>query len=144
MDKVNIEGLGRTKDDIIINSIQPLFTAGDFMEVNHLLLLVLPLPPPLSSFLPSIFDFSDREQVLKQAHEIRERLVSLGCFNNVNIYIDTSSGKASSPDGLEVFQYFCHLLSVYSCVVSNINQGSFFTMQYFYYYSNRLHFMSMK
>ncbi|KAK3920234.1 Sorting and assembly machinery component 50-like protein [Frankliniella fusca] len=72
VDKVNIEGLGRTKDDIIIESIQPLFSAGDFIEV------------------------------LKQAHEIRERLVSLGCFNNVRIYIDTSSGKTATPDGLEV------------------------------------------
>lgn len=72
VDKVNIEGLGRTKDDIIVESIQPLFTAGDFIEV------------------------------LKQAHEIRERLVTLGCFNNVKIYIDTSSGKNATPDGLEV------------------------------------------
>lgn len=72
VDKVNVEGLGRTKDDIIIDSIQPLFNARNIVEV------------------------------LKQAHEIRERLVGLGCFNNVSIFIDTSSGKSATPDGLEV------------------------------------------
>ena len=36
MDKINIEGLGRTKDDIIIDSVKPLFSAGDFFEVSCL------------------------------------------------------------------------------------------------------------
>ena len=72
VDKVNIEGLGRTKDDIVVDSIKPLYSARNLMEV------------------------------VNRALDVQEKLVSLGCFGNVGIYIDTSAGSNATPDGLEV------------------------------------------
>ncbi|XP_063228333.1 sorting and assembly machinery component 50 homolog [Bacillus rossius redtenbacheri] len=72
VDKVSIDGLGRTKDDIIVQSVQDLMKARNLQEV-----------------------------ILK-AHRTREKLSSLGCFKNIGIFIDTSSGEGSSPHGYEV------------------------------------------
>lgn len=67
-----MDGLGRTKDDLVIKSVQELFEAGDF------------------------------QQVVLKSQEIRTKLEKLGCFKNVGVFIDTSRGQDSSPNGLEV------------------------------------------
>ena len=72
VEKVHIEGLGRTKDDLVVGNVGELFTASDFQEV-----------------------------VLK-AQQVRARLESLGCFKSVGVVIDTSRGPEASPHGLEV------------------------------------------
>ncbi|CAG9862329.1 unnamed protein product [Phyllotreta striolata] len=72
VDKVHIDGLSRTKNDIIQDSIQDLFKARDFWEV------------------------------LLKAYTVRVKLDELGCFKNIAVYIDTSKGPKATPDGLEV------------------------------------------
>ena len=67
-----MDGLNRTKDDIVIDAVQELFKAKDFQEV------------------------------VVGAHQIRGKLESLGCFKHIGVFIDTSSGPDATPDGLEV------------------------------------------
>jgi len=57
---VSIAGLGRTKDDIVVESVKDLF------KVSHF------------------------EDLVLQAQEVRGRLQELGCFSDVAINIDTS------------------------------------------------------
>ncbi|GAB6019430.1 hypothetical protein CHUAL_001011 [Chamberlinius hualienensis] len=72
VDRVHIDGLGRTKDDFIIATVKELFNAQDF------------------------------KQVILGVNEVRNRLESLGIFKNVNILIDTSKGQDAHPDGLDI------------------------------------------
>ncbi|CAG9767730.1 unnamed protein product [Ceutorhynchus assimilis] len=72
VDKINVEGLGRTKNDIVEDCIRELFKAKDFQDV------------------------------LLKAHRARVKLDELGCFKNIGVYIDTSKGKTATEDGLEV------------------------------------------
>lgn len=75
VDKIHVDGLVRTKDDIIKSQVMDLFKARNF------------------------------EDVIIRAYKVRERLDALGCFRNVGIYIDTSQGPDATPDGVEVGLY---------------------------------------
>ncbi|XP_069685589.1 sorting and assembly machinery component 50 homolog isoform X1 [Periplaneta americana] len=72
VDKIYVDGLCRTKDDIIIDTVKDLFKAKDFQEV------------------------------IVGAHKVRGKLEGLGCFRNIGIFIDTSSGPDATPEGLEI------------------------------------------
>lgn len=72
VDRINIDGLARTKNDIVEDCIRDLFKAKDFQDV------------------------------LLKAHKARVKLDELGCFKNIGVYIDTSKGPKSTQDGLEV------------------------------------------
>lgn len=72
MEKIHVEGLGRTKDDLVIQNVRELFRAEDF------------------------------EQVVLKSQEIRSRLESLGCFKSVGVLIDTGRGENASSNGYEV------------------------------------------
>jgi outer membrane protein insertion porin family len=72
VDRVHVDGLGRTKDDLVIKTVQEVFEAGDF------------------------------EAVVMKSQLVRMKLESLGCFKTVNVLIDTSKGPNSSPNGYEV------------------------------------------
>ncbi|XP_077284274.1 sorting and assembly machinery component 50 homolog B [Arctopsyche grandis] len=72
VDKVNIEGLARTKNDVIEASVNELFKATNF------------------------------EDVLVRADKVRSKLHALGCFSNIGVLVDVSSGPQASADGLEV------------------------------------------
>jgi outer membrane protein insertion porin family len=72
VDKIHVDGLARTKDDIIEDCIRDLFKATDFQDV------------------------------LLKAHRARLKLDELGCFKSIAVFIDTSKGTGASPDGLEV------------------------------------------
>ncbi|CAH1114993.1 unnamed protein product [Psylliodes chrysocephalus] len=72
VDKIHIDGLSRTKNDIIEDCIRELFKAKDFQDV------------------------------LLKAHKARVKLDELGCFKNISVFIDTSKGPKATPDGLEV------------------------------------------
>lgn len=80
VDKICVEGLCRTKDDIVIATVKDLFKAKDFQEV------------------------------LICAHKVRGKLEGLGCFRNIGIFIDTSSGPGATPDGLEVLDFICSFI----------------------------------
>ncbi|KOC60825.1 Sorting and assembly machinery component 50 like protein, partial [Habropoda laboriosa] len=72
VDKVHVDGLMRTKDDIIKSQVTELFKAQNFYEV------------------------------IQHAYNVREKLQNLGCFGNVGIFIDTSQGPRATPEGVEV------------------------------------------
>lgn len=72
VDRVHIDGLSRTKDDIIRSTVDDLFHATDF------------------------------EDVILRAHKVRRALDSMGCFKDIGVYIDVSDGPGSTPEGLEV------------------------------------------
>ncbi len=72
VDAIHIEGIDRTKDDILVSTVRQLFEANNF------------------------------EEVIVRSHYVRKQLEGLGAFKNVNVFIDTSSGENASTDGLEV------------------------------------------
>lgn len=72
VDKVHVDGLVRTKDDIVKAQVTELFKANDFQDV------------------------------IVRAHKVRGKLEALGCFGNIGVYIDTSNGPGSTPEGVEV------------------------------------------
>ncbi|KAL1502727.1 hypothetical protein ABEB36_007830 [Hypothenemus hampei] len=72
VDRVNVDGLARTKNDIVEDCVQDLFKAHDFQDV------------------------------LLKAHKAVVKLDELGCFKNIGVYIDTSKGLNATTDGLEV------------------------------------------
>jgi len=61
---VSIDGLNRTKDDIVMDSVKDLFKVEQF------------------------------EDLILTAQDVRGKLQELGCFSNVGINIDTSSTGA--------------------------------------------------
>lgn len=97
VDKVNVDGLSRTKDDIIEDCIRDLFKARDFQEV------------------------------LLKAHRTRVKLDELGCFKNIAVYIDTNKGPNATPDGLEVtfnVKEYKRVTGGVSTQVGSNNEGS--------------------
>ncbi|CAG4948554.1 unnamed protein product [Parnassius apollo] len=72
VDRVHVDGLNRTKDDIIRSAVDDLFHATDF------------------------------EDVILRAHKVRRALDATGCFRDIGVYIDVSSGPGATPEGLEV------------------------------------------
>ncbi|XP_011305816.1 sorting and assembly machinery component 50 homolog isoform X2 [Fopius arisanus] len=72
VDKVHIDGLKRTKDDIIKAQINELFKAKDFYDV------------------------------IENVQRVKSKLETLGCFNSIGVSIDTSKGPDATPEGVEV------------------------------------------
>ncbi|XP_059046846.1 sorting and assembly machinery component 50 homolog A [Achroia grisella] len=72
VDRVHVDGLNRTKDDVIKSTVDELFHATDF------------------------------EDVILKAHKVRRALDSMGCFRDIGVHIDVSSGPGATPEGLEV------------------------------------------
>ncbi|KAJ8916606.1 hypothetical protein NQ315_000251 [Exocentrus adspersus] len=96
VDRINVDGLARTKNDIVEDCIKELFKAKDFQDV------------------------------LIKAHRARVKLDELGCFKNISVFIDTSKGDKATPDGLEVtfnVKEFTRLTGGVSTQVGN-NEGA--------------------
>uniref|UniRef100_A0A8D9F6C9 Sorting and assembly machinery component 50 homolog n=1 Tax=Cacopsylla melanoneura TaxID=428564 RepID=A0A8D9F6C9_9HEMI len=75
VDRVKVEGVGRTYDDIITDSIKQT----------------------------EIFKSSTFGQVILQCHEVRNQLERLQCFQGVQIEVDASDGPDATPDhGYEI------------------------------------------
>ena len=72
MDRVNVEGLGRTKDDLVMKTVREIFEAEDF------------------------------QQVVLKSQTVRAKLERLGCFKSVGVLIDTSRAVGARPEDLEV------------------------------------------
>lgn len=72
VDKIHIDGLKRTKDDIIKAQVNELFAAKDFYNI------------------------------IEQSQKVKSKLETLGCFKNIGVTIDTSKGPDATPDGVEV------------------------------------------
>lgn len=72
VDAIHIDGIDRTKDDVLVSMVRHLFDANNF------------------------------EQVVVRAHYVRKQMETLGAFKTINVFIDTSDGESASTDGLEV------------------------------------------
>jgi outer membrane protein insertion porin family len=88
VDKIHVDGLCRTKDDIIIATVKDLFQAKDFQDV------------------------------IVGAQKVRGKLEGLGCFRNIGIFIDTSSGPNATPEGVEVFDFILYASMIYAMTVT--------------------------
>lgn len=96
VDRIHVNGLGRTKNDIVEDAVKDLFSARDFQDV------------------------------LLKAHKVRTKLDSLGCFRNIAVYIDTSKGPKATPEGLEVTFHVRELKRIVGGVNTQVgeNEGS--------------------
>uniref|UniRef100_A0A8C7MHB9 Sorting and assembly machinery component 50 homolog, like n=1 Tax=Oncorhynchus kisutch TaxID=8019 RepID=A0A8C7MHB9_ONCKI len=93
---VNIEGLGRTKEDLLGYEISEVFHAKNLIDV------------------------------MKKSHIARQKLLRLGIFKEVEVVIDTSDGADALPNGLDVtFEVteMKRLTGSYNTMVGN-NEGS--------------------
>ncbi|KAM6384136.1 sorting and assembly machinery component 50 homolog isoform 3-T3 [Alca torda] len=93
---VHFDGLGRTKDDIIMYEISDVFKAKNLIDV------------------------------MRKSHEARERLLRLGIFRQVEVLIDTCQGDDALPNGLDVIFEVTELRRLtgsYNTMVGN-NEGS--------------------
>lgn len=70
--KVNVDGLCRTKNDIVTQHIQPLFSARTF------------------------------EEMVKCAEAARVQMEAIGLFKKSSVLIDVSSGPTARKDGYEI------------------------------------------
>ncbi|CAI9566088.1 unnamed protein product [Staurois parvus] len=94
--RVHFEGLGRTKDDLIMPEICDVFKAKNLIEV------------------------------MRKSHEAREKLLRLGIFRQVEVLIDTCEGEDALHNGLDVtFEVteLRRLTGSYNTMVGN-NEGS--------------------
>lgn len=103
VDRVHVDGLARTKDDFIADSLKDVFKVQNF------------------------------QQLLEQTIDTRMKLERLGCFKNITIVIDTSTGPKATPDyGYDVTFKVTELGRMRGHVNTSIenNQGSIkFVMQ---------------
>uniref|UniRef100_W5LG45 Sorting and assembly machinery component 50 homolog, like n=1 Tax=Astyanax mexicanus TaxID=7994 RepID=W5LG45_ASTMX len=93
---VNIEGLGRTKEDYLGYEISDVFNAKNLVDV------------------------------MRKSHEARQRLLRLGIFKEVEVLIDISEGDDALPNGLDVTFEVTELKRItgsYNTMVGN-NEGS--------------------
>uniref|UniRef100_A0A673C3F4 POTRA domain-containing protein n=1 Tax=Sphaeramia orbicularis TaxID=375764 RepID=A0A673C3F4_9TELE len=93
---VNIQGLGRTKEDLLGYEISDVFHAKNLIDV------------------------------MKKSHIARQKLLRLGIFKEVEVLIDTSEGTDALPNGLDVtFEVteVKRLTGSYNTMVGN-NEGS--------------------
>ncbi|KAJ6666374.1 hypothetical protein lerEdw1_000647 [Lerista edwardsae] len=105
---VHFDGLGRTKDDIIMYEIGEVFKAKNLIDVNS---------NPRSFYIL---------KVMRKSHEAREKLLRLGIFRQVEVLIDTCQGDDALPNGLDVtFEVteLRRLTGSYNTMVGN-NEGS--------------------
>uniref|UniRef100_A0A673A8Z3 Sorting and assembly machinery component 50 homolog A n=1 Tax=Sphaeramia orbicularis TaxID=375764 RepID=A0A673A8Z3_9TELE len=94
--RVHIDGLGRTKEDLLTYEIAGVFRAKNLIDV------------------------------MRKSHEARQKLLRLGIFRKVNVVIDTSRGEDALPNGLDVTFEVTELRRMtgsYNTMVGN-NEGS--------------------
>ncbi|KAK7880681.1 hypothetical protein WMY93_032679 [Mugilogobius chulae] len=94
--RVHVDGLGRTKEDLLTYEIKEVFRATNLIDV------------------------------MKKSHQARQKLLRLGVFRRVNVVIDTSRGEGALPNGLEVTFHVTELRRLtgsYNTTVGN-NEGS--------------------
>uniref|UniRef100_A0AAY4CY87 POTRA domain-containing protein n=1 Tax=Denticeps clupeoides TaxID=299321 RepID=A0AAY4CY87_9TELE len=94
--RVHVDGLGRTKEDLLTYEIADVFKARNLIDV------------------------------MKKSHEARQKLLRLGIFRQVEVVIDTSQGADALPNGLDVtFEVteLRRLTGSYNTMVGN-NEGS--------------------
>ncbi|XP_062402851.1 sorting and assembly machinery component 50 homolog A [Sardina pilchardus] len=94
--RVHVDGLGRTKEDLLTYEIADVFKARNLIDV------------------------------MKKSHEARQKLLRLGIFRKVEVVIDTSQGVDALPNGLDVtfeVKELRRMTGSYNTMVGN-NEGS--------------------
>ncbi|CAJ0964025.1 unnamed protein product [Ranitomeya imitator] len=94
--RVHFEGLGRTKDDLVMAEIADVFKAKNLIDV------------------------------MRKSHEAREKLLRMGIFREVEVLVDTCPDDDALPNGLDVtFEVteLRRLTGSYNTMVGN-NEGS--------------------
>ena len=85
---VSVDGLNRTKNDVVMDTVKDLFSVGDF------------------------------EELVLKSQQVRGKLQDLGCFSNVGIHIDTSkTGEKDYSVTFEVMRILSELEIKLKCVV---------------------------
>ncbi|ELT89869.1 hypothetical protein CAPTEDRAFT_156414 [Capitella teleta] len=72
VEKIHVDGLGRTKDDIVSQQLKPILLATNF------------------------------QQVVAKSQRAKVQMQRLGLFNDIDIHIDISRGEKARSDGYEV------------------------------------------
>uniref|UniRef100_A0A8B9LG35 Sorting and assembly machinery component 50 homolog A n=1 Tax=Astyanax mexicanus TaxID=7994 RepID=A0A8B9LG35_ASTMX len=93
---VHIDGLGRTKEDVLTYEIADVFRAKNLIDV------------------------------MKKSHDARQKLLRLGIFRQVEVVIDTAEGEDALPNGLDVtfeVKELRRMTGSYNTMVGN-NEGS--------------------
>ncbi|KAM4035653.1 sorting and assembly machinery component 50 homolog [Anomaloglossus baeobatrachus] len=94
--RVHFEGLGRTKEDLVMYEISEVFKAKNLIDV------------------------------MRKSHEAREKLLRMGIFRQVEVLVDTCQDDDAVPNGLDVTFEVTELRRVtgsYNTMVGN-NEGS--------------------
>ena len=85
---VSVDGLNRTKNDVVMDTVKDLFSVGDF------------------------------EELVLKSQQVRGKLQDLGCFSNVGIHIDTSkTGEKDYSVTFEVMRILSELEIKLKCDV---------------------------
>lgn len=89
--QVHIDGLGRTKEDLLTYEIADVFRAKNLIDVGarkrrHTNTLQVLVMTDINIRLTVLF------KVMKRSHEARQKLLRLGIFRKVEVVIDTSRG----------------------------------------------------
>ena len=77
---VSVDGVIRTKNDLIMSTVQDLFKVKLMIALNTV----------VSIDNRSILQVEDFEDLVLTSQNVRGKLQDLGCFTNVGIHIDTS------------------------------------------------------
>lgn len=103
---VNVQGLGRTKEDLLGYEISDVFHAKNLIDVRSFdggvvialwLLSFMNSREDMFLFLKCKAQLLSRLQVMKKSHIARQRLLRLGIFKEVEVLIDTSEGNSFTP-----------------------------------------------
>lgn len=100
VDKINFQGVGRTKDDVLVNISKQLFDSHNF------------------------------EDVVFNAKLVRDKLQQLGAFKGIGIMIDASHGSEATVHGYEVTFHLVEsnrLTGGVHTYIGNNNTGSLIT-----------------
>ena len=104
---VSVDGVIRTKNDLIMNTVQDLF------KVN----LMIALNTVVSIDNRSILQVEDFEDLVLTSQNVRGKLQDLGCFTNVGIHIDTSdTGSKDYTVTYQVGQSILFAAVCYDCI----------------------------
>ena len=74
---VSVDGVIRTKNDLIMNTVQDLFKVKLMIALNTVVNI-------------ANLQVEDFEDLVLTSQNVRGKLQDLGCFTNVGIHIDTS------------------------------------------------------
>ncbi|KAI1290037.1 Sorting and assembly machinery component 50 -like protein B [Halotydeus destructor] len=100
VDKVCFEGIGRTRDDVLVNISKELFDSSNF------------------------------DDLIVNVHNVKEKLGRLGAFKGIGVLIDTAKGPDATVNGYEITYHLTEQNRVAGGIhtyIGNNNSGSLVT-----------------